>query len=381
MDLNITAEERALQLKVRQFCQEELMPVEREYLNEERVPEEAILELEEKAKQRGLWALGVPKEFGGQGASQLAMVLAGEETSKVIFGLIQEKGLGRDPEPILYACNEEQKQRYLYPMIRGEKWSTFAQTEPNAGSDPASMETFAQRVGDEYVINGGKTFIHGSGVRTDFYLTLATVDRTKHRAGVTCFIVDWGTPGLTRVRPIPIHGGAITFELSFQDCRVPVANRIGEEGEGFQLGQRFLARGRLRFGPHGIGMSERALEEAIRWSKTRSSFGQPVASRQAVQWMLADTAVEIEAMRWATYRAAWMADNGLDIRDMAARVKMLAAEGGSRCIDRCLQVHGAYGLLQNSVLSKMWVQVRHMSLGEGSVEMMRFVISRNLLRD
>lgn len=380
MDFSIPEDLRLLQAAVRRFTQEELMPIEREYLHQERVPDEVIIRLEERVKELGWWMLGVPAEYGGGGVSELGMHLVLEETSKAIFGLIQEKGFGREPEPLLYHCDEEQKERYLYPVIRGEKRATFAQTEPNAGSDPASLETTAVRQGDNYVLNGTKTFIHGSGKRTDFYEVLATVDRSKGRAGITCFIVEKDTPGFRVEREIPIMGGALTYELSFRDCVVPARNRIGEEGEGFALGQRYLGKGRLRFGPHSVGMAERALEMAIQYSKQRITFGQPLSQRQSIQWMLADSAVEIDCTRWMSYHGAWMYDQGMDIRDKASRVKLYASEMVGRVVDRALQVHGALGATDDLPLAKMYRQVRHARIGEGAAEIMRFVIARNLLR-
>ncbi len=380
MDFTVPDEYRMLQMTVRRFVQEELMPLEKE--NYELVPPEVVDALQAKLRALGLWALEVPKELGGADFTSLGMAYVMEERHKCILQDGGDTIFGGNAEPILLACADDdyQRENYLLPVIRGEKRPSFAQTEPNWGSDPASMETLAVLQGENYIINGTKIFI-GRARRADFFLLLAKTDRTKGRAGVTCFLVDRDAPGFKIVREIPMMDGQRPCELSLEDCIVPVKNRIGQEGEGFTLGQRNLGRGRMRFGPAALGRSERALEMAVRYSKQRVTFGAPIATRQAIQWMLADSAIEMDALRWMTYHGCWMADQGMDIRDTAARVKVFSSETEGRVVDRSLQIHGAIGLSKDLPLERLYRIVRHARIGEGTVEMMRFVVARNLLRD
>lgn len=383
MDFSIPEDLRMLQMTVRRYVQEVLMPMEQEYMKVERLPYEVVDDLEQRVKDMGLWALDVPTEYGGGDVSTMGMCLVSEELHKAMLPTHPTPwhGFGPHVYPILYGCKGDQIERFLLPVIRGEKHPSFAQTEPNAGSDPASIETTAVRSGDNYILNGTKTFIMGSERRTDFWMVLATVDRSKGRAGITCFVVERGTPGFSIVREIKVFGGAFPFELALQDCVVPAKNRIGEEGEGFALGQRFLGRARLGFGPRTVGMGERCLEMSVRYAKQRVTFGRPIADRQAIQWMLADSAVEIHATRMLAYHCAWMADQKMDIRDAAARVKLWAAETAGRVTDRAIQIHGSLGMTDDMPLTRLWINTRHQRIGEGTSEMMRFIIARNLLRD
>lgn len=370
-----------LQMMARRYTRDFLMPLEREYLLVDQLPDAVMEGLRAKARELGLWALPVPKEYGGAGVGMLGYCLVREETSHAVLGAMQGDGVEGAPSPALYSCNEEQKERYFYPVIRGEKIAGFAQTEPNAGSDPAALEMTAIREGDHYIVNGTKTFISGAG-KQDFFTVLARTDpKSRGRAGISCIIVEKGTPGFRISRIIPMMAGEDPAELVFEDCRVPVKNRIGEEGEGFTLGQRFLGVGRLRFGPNCVGIGERALEMAVAYSKQRVTFGQPIAQRQSIQWMLADSAVEISASRLMTYHAAWKCDRGEDYRQEASIVKLFASEMVNRVVNRAVQIHGSLGLSKDLPLEKMFRQVRHKTIGEGTSEIHRFIIARNLLRD
>lgn len=381
MDFSLSEEHSMLQGLARRYTQEELLPLEREYLRFDRLPDDVMMQLERKARSLGLWALTTPRELGGGGVGQLGSCLVREETAKAVLGAMQGDGIGGDPSPILYHCTEAQKERFFYPVIRGEKKAGFAQTEPNVGSDPATLEMRATRVGDTYVLDGVKTFIGGAG-KEDFYTVLVrTNSANKGRGGVSCIVVEQGTPGFQVARVIGMMAGEAPVELVFENCVVPAENRIGEEGEGFVLGQRFLGIGRLRFGPNCVGIAERALSMAVSYSKQRVTFGRPIAERQAIQWMLADSATEIHAARLMTYHAAAKADRGEDFRQEVSIVKVFASEMVNRVVDRAVQVHGAVGLSKDLPLEKMYRQVRHKRIGEGTAEIQRFIIARNLLRD
>jgi acyl-CoA dehydrogenase len=328
----------------------------------------------------------VPKEFGGPGYGALAWWVIEEETNHALIGdRHMTRGPSAGPSGMLYELNEEQKQRYLWPVLRGEKHSGFfGQTEPNAGSDPASMETNARREGDFYIINGQKTFMGGSATshrEWHFGVLLATVDRSKGRMGVTAFLVDKDTPGFRVGRDIWTIGGQVQCDLHFEDARVPVANRVGEEGQGFGLGQRWLVATRFSSGASAVGIAERALQMSINYAKRRVTFGQPIANRQAIQWMLADTALEVHLTRIAGWHGCWKTDTGQDARQESSFMRWYAAEMVGRALDKAIQVHGSYGMTKDLPLQKMWRSVRHMRIGHGTTEIEKFIVARNLLRD
>ncbi len=388
MDFTIPEEMKMLQLTARRFTNEVLMPLEREYVTHDLLPFEVEKDLEERVKAMGMWALSVPSEFGGGGVGPLGMWLLEEEVNRALLGdRHQSRGFEGEPLSLYYECNDEQKQKYFYPIIRGEKNSGFfGQTEPNAGSDPASMETTAVRQGDHYTINGQKAFMcspwGGTHVDWEYGCILAVTDKEKRgRGGITAFIVDRDTPGFKIGRSYETIGGCITCDLHFEDARVPVENRIGEEGQGFILGQKWLQATRLSSAASAVGIADRALEMSARHAKGRFTFGQPIASRQAIQWMLADSAVEIHACRVMGYHGSWKAEVGRDIRQESAYLRLYSAEMVGRVLDRAIQVHGAYGTTKDLPLGKMWRSVRHMRLGHGTAEIQRFIIARNLLRD
>jgi acyl-CoA dehydrogenase len=337
--------------------------------------------------------MAVPTELGGQGLKVSAMdqLVMSEETTRYMGPAGVQSGIRVNIGAILMhpsiMNNPRLKENYLMPVIRGEKTSGFLQTEPQSGSDPASIETKAVLDGDEWVINGDKGPVGGGrGEASDFYRVMATVDKSMHRAGLAQFIVDSDTPGFEYVRNIPIINGIDSIcQISLHDVRVPKDNIIGEagggEGGGWAAAQAQLGLGRMSFGVRMVSMSERGIEMAIGWAKQRITFGQPIASRQAIQWMLADSAIEVEAMRNLNYRGAWMVDEGMDTRNIAAIIKVYAAEAGHRVASRCVQIFGAAGMSDDLPLGRWWVHSRHWAIGEGTVEMMRFIISRNMLRD
>ncbi len=378
MDFTIPEELTMLQSTVRKFVEEELQPIEMQVPGGNRLPEPHWTDLCNKAKALGLWALDAPEEYGGGGVSTLGMTLVHQERCKTTAGIGVFGSAGPN---ILYEGTTEQIEKYLKPVIRGEKRSFFAQTEPHTGSDPASLATRALLEGDHYIINGGKTFISDVG-GADFGLVFAKTDTARGRAGVTCFIVESGTPGFKVIRQIPtLHSMLDAFELAFDDVRVPVANRLGEEGQGFALGQRWLGRNRLMFGARHVGVAERLIPMAARYAKMRVTFGQPIAARQAIQWMLADAWTWNYAMRNMVRHAAWMYDRGDDSRQEIAAVKAFVCDFSFRTIDNIMQIFGAVGTSTDLPIERYWRQARHTRIAEGTTEMMKFIIARNILRD
>jgi acyl-CoA dehydrogenase len=393
MDFGFTEEQQLLRQTVRRFVNENLIPLEDQFrgVATVAVQDADVLNesLRDKARALGLWNMGVPKEYGGQGLNAVGQVVVHEETARAFTPGNIEGGIRLTIPGILFSPSitedPEMRAKYLDPVLRGEKRSGFLQTEPQSGSDPASIETKAVLDGDEWVITGDKGPVGGTrGVASDFYHVVATVDKAQHRSGIGAFLVDSDSPGFEYVRNIPlINGISAVCQISLHDVRVPKKNAVVEPGQsgGWAAAQGQLGLGRMNFGVNLVGKGERAIEMAIKWAKQRITFGQPIASRQAIQWMLADSAIDIEAMRNLNYRGAWMVDQGDDIRQIAAINKVFAAEAGQRVSSRVIQIFGAAGMSDDLPVGRWWVMTRHWAIGEGSVEMMRFIISRNMLRD
>jgi acyl-CoA dehydrogenase len=316
MDFNLPEELQMLKANLRRFVDNELIPIERETMEGNEMKPDMLAMLQEKAKALGLWMFDVPEEFGGLGLGALAKAVMWEELSRSIALPSRNSALfGPRVSPILYYLNDEQKERYLYPTIRGEKTNCFAQTEPEAGGDPGGMRTTAVRDGDHYVINGHKRFITGAGT-ADFIQVVAATDRSKgSRGGLTVFMVDAGTPGMKLLRQQELVVGDRPWEILFEDCRVPVKNRVGEEGDGMKAAQGWLTEGRLRHGARGIGVIERCLELAAGYAKQRKTFGALLSERQSVQNMLVDMYQNMHQLRLMVYNAAWREDQGEDVRN------------------------------------------------------------------
>ena len=375
MDFAISEEHRMMLESVRQFREKELMPLEKEFLLKGELDLEVRRELERKGRDAGFWALEVPQEYGGLDVGQLALCMIDEELYKhpAMFEF------GGSPEPCLYLCNEEQKKRFFYPVIAGEKHSCYAFTEPDAGSDFAGIRTTAKRQGDNWVINGTKTFITFAGT-SDFVILFTTTDPKAGARGITCFLVDKGTPGDTVSRKIPTMGDDWDpYEIQFTDCVVPDAIRLGEVTGGFAVADAQLTHGRLKIAAFNLGCAARSLELAIEWAKNRKTWGKPIAARQAIQWMLADSEVELEAARLLVHRAAWMADNNKKIRNEAFIAKLYATEMAQRVTDRCIQIFGGLGYTKEVPIQSFWRQVRVWRIGHGTSEIHRWMIARNML--
>ena len=374
MDLEIPRELKDFVAGVRQFREREMMPLEHEFLINGDWDLKTRFDLENKARQAGFWALDVPEADGGQGMDEFGMCLVAEELYKhpAMFEF------GGSPEPALYLCNEEQKQRFYFPVIAGERRSAYAFTEPNTGSDFAGIRTTAVRDGDEWVINGRKTFISHVD-RANFLILFASTDPSAGARGVTCFLVDKDTPGFEMSRPIPTMGDGWTpYELTFEDCRVPHENVLGEVNKGFAIADHQLTHGRVRIAAYQLGMAQRSLDLAIDWAKQRTTWGKPIASRQAIQWMIADSYVELEAARMLVYKAAltYTQEGG---RNEAFAAKLYATEMAQRVTDRCLQIFGGLGYTKELPIQSFYRQVRVWRIGHGTSEIHRWMIARSLL--
>lgn len=375
MDFAIPDELQEFVESVRKFREKELMPLEHEFLLEGRLSNEKLAELSQRGRDQGFWALDVPEEYGGQGMGTLGACLVAEELFKhpAMFEF------GGSPEPVLYLASEDIKKRYLLPTIEDGKRSCYAFTEPGGGSDFAGIRTTAVRDGDNWVVNGTKIFISEAD-RADYCILFATTDPSLGSRGITCFVVDIGTPGFRLSRPIPTMGdGWEPYELSFEDCIIPDSNRIGEVNHGWELASEQLTHGRLKIAAYQLGIAERCIDMAVEWAKQRVTWGKPIATRQAIQWMLADSAVELDAARLLVYRAAWMADEGKHIRNEAFMAKLYATEMAQRVTDRCLQIFGGLGYTLELPIQSFFRQVRVWRIGHGTAEIHRWMIARNML--
>ncbi|MFL6004605.1 MAG: acyl-CoA dehydrogenase family protein [Nocardioides sp.] len=378
MDLTLTDEEREVREWVRTFVSKEIMPLEQTVLERERRHErgltlEELKALQDKAKQSGFFGVQTPEEYGGMGLGALMSALIEVELGR---SFVQFK-FGGDADNILFSANEGQKESYLLPTINGEKHSCFAITEPGAGSDARNIRTTAVRDGDEWVINGEKTFITGGDI-ADFCLVFAVTDKEKGAdGGVTCFLADRDA-GWTSTT-IDTMGEWGPAALSFQDVRVPHSAILGEEGRGFELAMKWIGKGRYMLPARALGACERLVEMAMEHAQNRETFGAPIATRQAIQWMVADSAVEIEALRWLVLTAAWQVDNGRDSRQAQSMAKLYGGVKANEIVDRMLQIHGGMGYTRELPIERWYRELRLLRIYEGTDEIQRRTIARNLL--
>ena len=379
MDFSIPEELRMLRDSGRRFLQQELLPLEPLYANEADIPDDVRAALQAKAKALGFWIFDLPQEFGGGGVGYLGMCLVFEELARCNVPSFRAPTvftpyLGS----VLFNCTPEQQKKYLYPVISGEKRTCFALTEPNGGSDPSQMRTTAVRKGDHYRINGNKIYITGAD-KADFVQLFARTGETADGAGVSCFLIDRDTLGMRLGQNFQLMSPDRPWELVFEDVLIPASQMVGELGKGWALARGFLDVGRLIHGPKAIGRAERALEMAITYAKQRTTFGEPLANRQAIQWMIADSAVELNAARLMTYHAAWRADQGMNFHMEASQVKLYADDMYMRVVDRAIQIHGGIGLSRELPLELMFRDARSRTITEGSSEMQRTIIAREML--
>jgi acyl-CoA dehydrogenase len=377
--VRLSPELELLKETVKQFAINELNPYERMVDDRDEVPPDLYRRLRKQAAELGILGTQVPEAYGGAGLGCLAWVVVREAlgwTSQALR-LVVTPG----PVMMLLAGTEAQRQRYIPPIVRGEWTAAFAITEPGAGSDPAAMETRAIRDGNQYVLNGTKHFIT-NGSLADYVIVFAVTDPVKRaHGGISAFIVERGTPGFTYGKGYRSLGwrGAAHSELIFQDCAVPIENRLGEEGEGFRIMMRFLDQGRLAVAASCTGCAERMLTLAIAYAKERKTFGRPLADRQAIQWMLADSALEIHAARLMTYHAAEKLDRGERATMEAGMAKLYATEMGGQVVDRVLQIFGGIGAMTEMPIEIAYRDMRLQRIGEGTSEIQRLIIARDLL--
>ncbi|MGZ6163135.1 MAG: acyl-CoA dehydrogenase [Myxococcaceae bacterium] len=380
MDFELTDLQRETQRLTREFAARELIPAARKLDEEHRFPAETV----RKMAELSLLGVAVPDEWGGAGLDNVSYALAIEELSRgdASVGVIASVNNSLYCDPLLKFGDEAQKREWLVPFARGEKLGCFGLTEPEAGSDAAAQKTTAVRKGDSYVINGSKNWITNGPV-ADAIVLFTMTDRAAGHRGITAFVVPTSTPGFNRAPPDRKMGisAALSCSIFFEDMVVPAKNRIGKEGDGFKVAMSTLDGGRVGIAAQAIGIARAAFEEALRYAQDRKTFGQPIANHQAIQFMLADMATEIDAARLLTLKAAAMKDQGVRHSAESAMAKLYASEMASRVANKGLQIHGGQGYSKEFDAERHVRDARITEIYEGTSEIQRIVISSALLKE
>ena len=384
MDFQLAEEHQMLKDLVAKFVRDQLIPLEPAVLARDAAGESIALTAEERApidkvsKELGLWGLDAPEDVGGADLPMVAMVGVYEEMGKTITPYVLPPD-SPNLRMLMATVNEEQRVQYLAPYVAGEAISAIAISEPGAGADPAGMITKAVRDGDDWVINGRKIWI-SKAKEADFTVTMAVTDPAKGaRGGISAFLVDKGTPGFNVLRAIPMIGGQVTYEVVYEDCRVPASKLLGKEGQGFAPMQTRLSTRRLQMGIWGYTLAQRALDMMIEHAGQRETFGAKLADRQAIQWWVADASTKIHAARLMAYDIAWKLDQRRDVRVEISMLKVFGTELGWEVIDQAMQAFGAMGMTKELPLQMMAGQMRTMRIYDGPSEVHRWVIARDRL--
>jgi butyryl-CoA dehydrogenase len=379
VDLDLTEEQQLLQKSVREFAEAEVKPHAKEIDETGHFPFDNF----KKASELGLTGVAVPENYGGAGMDHVSYAIVIEEISRVCAstGVILSVQNSLYCDPILRFGTEEQKQKFLLPFARGEKIGCYALTEPQAGSNAAALTTKAVRKGDAYVINGTKAWITNGGA-ADAAIVYVNTQPEKGEKGITALVVEKGTRGFAvgkEEKKLGIHATACT-ELSFTDCEVPVGNRIGNEGEGYKVALSTLDGGRIGIASQATGIAQGAFEAALSYAQQRQAFGHPISDFQAIQFMLADMATEIDAARLLTRRAAWKQDSGARFTMEASIAKLFASEMSTRVAHKAIQIHGGYGYSSEYPVERAYRDARITEIYEGTSEIQRLVIAAWVLR-
>lgn len=383
MDLELSDEQRLIVDTVRRFVRNEVVPLESDLDPDASELEPADRDrLVGQVKEMGFYGLDIPPAYGGPDIDLVTRTLMAIEMAQhraglyaPCYGVFGGAGLAQ-----LFEANEDQKQRYLYPTLRGEKSGFFGLTEPSGGSDPArAIQTTAVKDGDDWVINGSKIFISG-GDTSDYGIIFARTDAAQGRNGITCFIIERGMPGFHVRRVVhTLRSTHYATELQFENLRVPAGNVLGEPHKGFAIANDRLSRQRIPYAAGCIGVAAKAQEMAIAYANQRETFGDKLATRQAIQWMIVDNEIDIRTSRWVTLAAADKAERHQPFRTEAAMAKLVASEAGGRVVDRSMQIHGGYGMTKDLPLERWYREIRIRRIGEGPSEVQRLIMARDLL--
>ncbi len=379
MDFKLTDEQELIRNNMREFCSKYVAPIAAEIDESSRHPAELFQKLSE-----GNWmGIPIPAEYGGAGADYLTHIIAVEELSRACAstGFTVSIHVGVSCMLLLLFGTEEQKKKYLTPLAKGEHLGAFALTEPGAGTDVMAASTTAITDGQEYVINGTKTFT-SNGPIAGTYLLFAWTDKPAGRKGMSAFIVPKGTTGVKVGEHFKKMGlrSSQTSEMIFKDCRVPRENLLGKEGMGLQIAMSGLDHGRIGIAAQSIGLLQAALDESIKYSKERVQFGSPIARHQAVAWMIADMATDLSAARFLAYHAAWLKDQNQPFSKEAAISKLFASEAAMKHSIKAVQIHGGYGYCKGAKVERLMRDAKIAEIYEGTSEAQRMVISATLLR-
>ncbi|MCG6203397.1 acyl-CoA dehydrogenase family protein [Rhodopseudomonas sp. HC1] len=391
MDFELSKEQQEIKARAAAFVEEVCRPLEDSWgIDDYAVAHDVLMGVVAKFREYGFRGLAVPKDAGGQGLGTIAKCLVYEEIVKspVMHGLLATWSGFLDPHPALYVAPEWQKEAYLYPILKEDKFYHINISEPGAGSDAAGIETTAVRDGDNYVINGIKRWApppNHPGIMPKYLLCYAVTDPGKGYEGISLFLVDYPNPGVsvlkeyTTMAPGTYLGRSCDYQ--YKDCVVPAKNLLGAEGMGFRYMMDQLNRNRTVIGARLTGTARWAQTQAAKRARERETFGKPLSERQAIQWMLAESEMDLEQSRLMVYKTAWMLDHGLDARKEAAMVKCFAPLAACRVIDRAIQIHGGLGVLQESRFGQLYFQSRIAQVAEGTTEVMKMTIAREVLRD
>ncbi len=384
MDFELAEEHRMLADLAGRFVADELMPLEAAVLAREAagqglgIGEAERTRIDAVSRKLGLWGLDAPEDVGGADLPHVALVGVNEALARTVTPYTLPPD-SPNLRMLMATVNERQREAYLAPYVRGETVSAIGISEPGAGGDPAGMTTRAERVGDDWLINGRKIWI-SRAKDADFTILMAVTDREKGaRGGISAFLVDKGTPGFNVLRAIPMVGGAVTYEVLLEDCRVEGWKLLGVEGQGFAPMQIRLGTRRLEMAAWSIGMAQRALEMICDYAPQRVTFGQPLSQRGVIQGWVADAATRIHAARLMTYDCAWKLDQGREARLEISMIKAFATEMAYEVVDRAMQAHGAMGMTKEMPLQFMAAKLRTMRIYDGPTEIHNWVIARNLL--
>ena len=379
MDFKLSEEQELIRKNMRDFAEKHVDPIAVEIDEESRHP----AELFSKLAAGGWMGIPIPVEYGGSGSDYLTHIVAVEELSRscASTGFTVSIHVGIASMLVLLFGTEDQKKNVLVPMAKGEKLGAFVLTEPGAGTDVMAATTTAVLDGNDYVLNGTKTFT-SNGPTGDFYMVFAWTDKAAGRKGMSAFIVPRGTAGLevgTHFKKMGLRSSQ-TSEMVFRDCRIPKENLLGKEGAGLVMAMTGFDHGRVGIAAQSTGIIQAALDESIRYSKERVQFGQPISRNQAISWMIADMATDLQAARFLTYYAAWMKDQGKPFSKEAAMAKLFTSETAMRHTIKAVQIHGGYGYVKGAKVERLMRDAKITEIYEGTSEAQRMVISGNVLR-
>ncbi|HEX4022437.1 MAG TPA: acyl-CoA dehydrogenase [Acidobacteriaceae bacterium] len=374
-----TEEQQQLRKEIREFATREIAPNVMRWDEASEFPVDLVKQL----GQMGLMGIIFPQEYGGSGLGYVEYVIAIEELSRVdgSIGIIVASHNSLCTNHIFMAGTEEQRKKYVSKLASGEWLGSWGLTEPGSGSDAGGARTSAIRKGDRWVLNGNKTFIT-NGHYADVAVVIAVTDKIQGTRGLSAFVVEKGTPGFRPGKKENKLGlrASDTSELIFEDCEIPAENLLGKEGEGFKDSMKVLDGGRISIAALGLGMAQGALDASVKYTKERKQFGQAICEFQGIQWKLADMATQLDAARLLTLRAAHMKDAGQRVTQESAMAKLYSSEVAVRICDECVQLHGGYGFIKDYPAEKFYRDVKLCTIGEGTSEIQRMVIARELLK-